>query len=434
MSGTSPVYRALAAVGVPLVPVASRGVRARAAHAARLAAPAAAERWARTHRDPSRPLAWFHASSVGEGLQALAVLDALRVARPDLQIAYTHFSPSAEEFAATVLADWNGYLCYDRRRDVDRMLATLSPQLLVFVKLDLWPELAVRASSEGARTAIVAATVSPASRRLRWPVRAMAKSGYRALDLVAAGSAEDAARMIRLGARAERVAVTGDPRIDSALDVIDATSVPDSLPPLGDPAMVLVAGSTWPGDEAVLLDAFATVRRAQPLARLVLAPHQPTPPHLDRLAAETRERGFSQPTFLSAMDPASIAPIVIVDRVGVLARLYRAGAMAYVGGGFGTAGIHSVLEPAAAARPVVIGPRDRGSLDAGMLESAGALIRLDAADPVAGLVATWSGWLSHPAEARAAGAHARAVLDIERGAAARTATLLDELLRRPHDG
>ena len=122
--------------------------------------------------------------------------------------------------------------------------------------------------------------------RLRWPARAVARPGYAAADAIGAISQSDAERLAELGARAQRIAVTGDPRIDSVLDVIatQPTQSPDQK--------LLVAGSTWPADEDLLLEAFATVRQQPPDARLLLVPHQPSSEHLERLDQAILARGL----------------------------------------------------------------------------------------------------------------------------------------------
>ena len=96
------------------------------------------------------------------------------------------------------------------------------------------------------------------------------------------------------------------------------------------------------------------------------------------------------------------APLILVDRVGVLATLYGAGTMAYVGGGFGRAGLHSVLEPAAWGLPVAFGPRWRESRDAALLLEAGAAEALDGRRSAAGeeLYRIWSGWIEDEADGR----------------------------------
>lgn len=426
MTSPSALYRALTNIAVPMVPLAFREERQRAAHAARLASPAALEAWANAHRDTARPLAWFHASSVGEGLQARAVINAYRTLQPAAQVIYTHYSPSAVALAASIGADWAGYLPYDRAADVARALRAVRPNLLVFSKLDLWPELATQAHAQGCRVALVAGTVTPDSGRLRWPVRAALAPGYSALDIVAAIANEDARRLVQLGCREDRIVITGDPRIDSVLAVVDAAN--GAAPPveLGDPVRVLVAGSTWPADEKVLLEAFGLVQQRHADARLMLVPHDPSLAHLLKIEAAFVPGAVRPPVPLSARADDDEPDILVIDRVGMLAQLYAAGTMAYVGGGFGHAGIHSVLEPAAWSRPVIIGPNDRGSRDAAMLDQAGALMRLSADDPVSQLVVRWCKWLEDPAACARAGIAARGALDQDRGAAARSAGLLVE--------
>ncbi len=421
---TSPFYRALTAVVVPVVPWALHDPRQRTAHAARLAAPATIEAWAHRHRDLTRPLAWFHASSVGEGLQARAVLHAYRALHPESQIVYTHYSPSAASLAASIQADWSGYLPYDRAPDVQRALRALRPKLLVFTKLDLWPELATQAVAAGCRVTMVAATVASDSGRLRWLPRMLAAPGYRTLEFAAAISSDDARRLVTLGCDPDRVIVTGDPRIDSVLDVVQQASV--SAPPveLGPAAQLLVAGSTWPEDEAVLLRAFGEVHARYPNARLMLVPHEPTLAHLLSIEAAFVPGAVRPPVPLGSLADGDQPEILVIDRVGMLSQLYAAGAMAYVGGGFGGAGIHSVLEPAAWSRPVIIGPHDRGSRDASLLEQAGALTRLPEQQAVAALVEKWCAWLGDGAACAREGAAARSALEANRGAARRSAEQL----------
>lgn len=423
------LYRALLRAAVPVVPRLLREPNQRRADVARRAAPRDLAEWAGRHRDPTRPLAWFHAPSVGEGLQARAVLEALRLLRPELQLVYTHFSPSAEQFAASLAVDHAGYLPYDRGADVTKALDAVRPDLLVFTKLDLWPELATEAARRGAHVAMVAATVRPTSGRLRWPARALARPGYQALEAVAAIAREDGERLVTLGVPSVRIEVTGDPRVDSVLEVVAAASAEEPVTTLGDPSATLVAGSSWPEDEAILLEAFARVRRHHPEARLIVVPHEPTEAHLASVERTAARLALPIPVRLGSLQPGEPPAILLGDRVGVLARLYRHGAIAYVGGGWGEAGIHSVLEPAAWGLPVLIGPRDGGSRDVALLRTAGGLRSLPMAGAVEALAAVWHDWLAAPQEAHALGTRNRAALDGERGAAGRSAAMLNRLLR-----
>jgi len=387
--------------------------------------------WARSNRDDARPLIWFHAASVGEGLQAESVLRHVRRLRPDSQVIYTHFSPSAEPLAARLPVDVADYLPNDLPGNVDRLLSALRPDLLVFAKLDLWPELSTRASTSGTEVAMVAATVSPGSGRLRWPARALLRPGYQVVAAAAAISSEDGNRLARLGVVPERIRVLGDPRFDSVVEKARGVSLTDPLLDFGRGAPTMVAGSTWARDETVLLRAFSGVSRSYPDARLILVPHEPTSRHIQSVVRIAVRAGLTPPVRLSLASGA--APLLVVDRVGSLAALYGAGSMAYVGGGFGLAGLHSVLEPAAWGLPVAFGPRWTNSRDAALLLEGGggtALTPPSTRQAAAELERIWSTWITDDVGRRAQGSRARNVVERGLGASERSAEMLIELIER----
>ncbi len=430
MLHTSLLYRAIARtadrllpLGTFLSPKLAEGDRERRRALGRWRA------WGAAHRDRNRPLLWCHAPSVGEGLQAEAVLRLLRAGHPEWQIAYSFFSPSARNLARRQPADACDFLPYDTAANVDTMLEALAPRALVFTKLDLWPELATRARGRGVRTGMIAATVSPVSGRLREPARSLTRPGYEALELAGAISEADGGRLQALGTPGPAIRTTGDPRFDSALAI--AGQVPDTEPILamGRGAPTLVAGSTWPPDQAVLLAAFARVLTRAPDARLILVPHEPTSGHLEEIDRGARAHGLEPVRLSTASGPV---PLLVVDRLGVLAALYRAAAMAYVGGGFGTAGLHSVLEPAAASVPVIVGPRWRSSREAGLLLDAGAAVALSDRNGAAELERIWLEWLRDPPAGRARGERGYAVVASGLGAAGRNAALVEELMEPPN--
>ena len=404
----------------------ARGLDARRGLVARLTA------WAQANRDPHRPLIWVHAPSVGEGLQAKPVLESLRAAHPDWQLAYTFFSPSAERLARTLPVDVVDYLPLDRPRQVRAALEALRPAALVFSKLDVWPELTLEAARQGVRLALISATVALHSSRLRWPARQWGHAAYRALDRIGTISEEDARRLELLGARAEAIEVTGDTRYDSVAERaerLDRAREPFArlAATAGKDTFTIVAGSTWPSDEAVLLPAFADLLVQVPQARLVLAPHEPNPDHLAGIAQRALELKLPRPVRLSQLEHAPAAPVIVVDRVGVLADLYALGNVAFVGGGYHRAGLHSVLEPAVFGAPVIVGPRWENSRDAGLLLARGAAVAL----PVDGrhpLHSQWLVWHHDAAARRKAGNAGRKVVAEGRGAAERTSALVEGLL------
>jgi 3-deoxy-D-manno-octulosonic-acid transferase len=173
-----------------------------------------------------------------------------------------------------------------------------------------------------------------------------------------------------------------------------------------------------------LLEAWSNLHEQHPEMRLVIAPHEPTPVHLEpleRWAMDAKVR-YAR---LGAAEAAE-ADVIVVDRVGVLGDLYAIADVAFVGGGFHAAGLHSVLEPAAFGAPVVFGPRYANSREAGLLITAGAAASVSDAPA---LEVVLGHWLEEPAARRAAGDAARETVRAGLGAAERSYELVASLMR-----
>jgi 3-deoxy-D-manno-octulosonic-acid transferase len=418
-------YRALAQIarGAALVTPESnskvlRSLRARRGIRARY------QRWGAAHRDASRPLLWMHAPSVGEGLQARPVLELARSRRPDAQIAYTHFSPSAAAFARTLDVDFADYLPFDTPGDARAALDALRPTALVFSKLDVWPMITREARARNVHLGLISATLARGSSRRSLGASALLRDAYAALDVVGAIDEADADRLVQLGVRPPAIVVTGDTRYDqvwSRAQRVDRDA--PMLSRLRSTSVTLVAGSTWPPDEAVLLPAFESLRRAGIDARLIVAPHEPTADHVAELVAWA-DRASMHAAPLD--DATSESDVVVVDRVGVLGDLYALADLAFVGGGFHAAGLHSVLEPAAFGAPVLFGPRFQNSRDAALLaQRHGGTSVADAAETERRL----RYWITDASARREAGDFARALVRSGVGAAERSFSLVDRLLR-----
>ena len=436
LAACRPVFRAAGLVH----PGAKKAVRGRKRSRSRF------EAWGTEGRDPGRPLVWFHAPSVGEGFMAQAIIGSLKAARPDVQVVFTHFSPSAERIAATVGADVWGYMPYDTRTPVRRTLAALEPDVIAFVRTEVWPVVTREAAQAGSPMVLVNAVLSEGSGRLRWLGRSFLEAAYRRLDHVGAVSQSHAERYELLGVPPGRISVTGDARFDQVWERIESRGlarlrsepdavdrVPDELRPyweaLDDPeTFTLVAGSTWPADEKVLLPAVGVLKRTRPF-RLVIAPHEPTAPHLEALERRL-DRQSLRHARLSALAAAGVAgaagpdaapEVVVVDTLGILADLYALGDAAYVGGGFGRDGLHSVVEPAAIGIPVLFGPNHGNAREAGALAAAGGGFVVEGPG---GLEDRLRDLMDEPIRIRAVGRSAREYVESETGAARRNAEVI----------
>jgi 3-deoxy-D-manno-octulosonic-acid transferase len=387
------------------------------------------EGWASENRRAA-PLVWFHAPSVGEGLQTRPVIEALRELRPEFQVFYTFFSPSAAKLAQQMPVDYVDYMPFDVVADLMRAMDAVRPDVIVFGKLDVWPNVTRVAYWRDVPLALVSATLAANSSRLRWPARRFLSSAYGRLDAVGAISVEDATRLTLLGVHADRIEVTGDARFDQVW--ARAQAIDPSRPPVsllaGYGGLTLVAGSTWPEGEAHIVPAVAAVRARHPQFRAVIVPHEPTPDHLRRLEAHL-ELDELEHVRLSQLEASGgeLKEVIVVDTVGVLGELYALADIAYVGGGFGRRGLHSVLEPAALGAPVLFGPRHENAREAGdLIERGGAKSVADADE----LQAALADWVGDTAVRAAAGTAALDYVRANLGAGSRNAELVLKLLER----
>ncbi len=430
MSAIETAYTAalhLARVALPLLAIGdgklARGVRGRRGAVERI------ERWAEHGRDRKRPLVWFHAPSVGEGQQARAAIDALRQLKPQAQIAYTYFSPSAEPFARNSATDVADYLPLDLPAAIARLFVALDPALIAFCKSEVWPNVTRVAQQRGVPVVLLSATLPASSSRLRPLARALLTPAHRRLARVAAISTDDAERFQSLGVAPNRILVIGDARFDQVWQRTQRPHIdPAILDALADPdRLTIVAGSTWPADEDLLIDALSANAVPPNRYRLIIAPHEPVESHLARLRLRLEAANFRSVTLDVAARDGGGEPVIIVDRVGVLGDLYRLADIAYVGGGFGDAGLHSVLEPAAFGSPVLFGPHHSNAREAG------ELIRVGGARSVAGaeeLTAVIGGWIAKPEQMRQAGDNARLYVQAGLGAAKKGAELIESLMKK----
>jgi 3-deoxy-D-manno-octulosonic-acid transferase len=363
---------------------------------------------------------WVHGASVGEIRAALPLLDALR-ARGHAVVASTMTATGRAQARAARPELACGLAPLDHPWAVARALARVRPRALVFVETELWPSWVRAADERGVPALVVSGRLSERS-FARWRRAAGLLRGtlarYRAIG---ARSEADAARFVALGAAPERVTVCGDLKLDAPPPPAPAPA----LAALLGAVPIFVAGSTHEGEEAVALSAFAAAVRAGTEAALVLAPRHPE--RFERVAALVAERGLPlRRRSAPGEGPLRPGEVLLLDTLGELASLYPRAAVAFVGGTLAPIGGHSVVEPALAGCPVLLGPHLANTRD-----SAALLIEAGAATPVSdaeALAAAVAAALAEPAEARARGARGSAALAAHRGATARCVALIERVL------
>ncbi len=347
--------------------------------------------------------------------------------RPDVQIAYTFYSPSAQQLSQSLKVDFADYLPFDTFADADAIIAALRPTALIFSKLDIWPALTERAAAAQIPVGVISATLAESSGRRGLFARALLEDAYLAIDRVGAIDEKDAEHFHQMGVRPERIELTGDTRYDQVWTRAQRAPSP-LVQSMRSSRPTLVAGSTWPTDEEHLFRAWGKVRDKIPDARLVIAPHELTAAHVASVEIWARRRNLRLAR-IDARDAsdASDADVVLVDRFGILGDLYALADVAYVGGGFHSAGLHSVLEPAAFGAPVLFGPRNDTSRDARkLIEAGGGAAVTGEAD----LSLRLSDWLGSVPARDSAGDAARSMVQEGTGAAERSFALVSALLDR----
>jgi 3-deoxy-D-manno-octulosonic-acid transferase len=322
-----------------------------------------------------RPRVWLHCASMGEyeGIRPLAT--ALRERGCVTVLSFFSIS-GMRNLQPDHGFDQVFYLPLDGWFAVRRLVRALRPDVFVLTKHDLWWNLLRRLSAENCRLLFINANYHSRAhfdRRLLRVFYRLLLGEFHGIHPVNTVAERRFREFLAGTPAAARVSALGETRFDRVLERMRSSTGADLLPgSFHRERFVLVAGSTWPRDEALLLPALARARELHPGLCLLLVPHEPTAEHLGSSEALCRKLGLSC-SRLSGLEPASACQdlaVLIVDRIGVLAGLYRVGQLAWVGGGF-TTGVHSVIEPAAYGIPVLFGPAHHVSQEASRLLAAG---------------------------------------------------------------
>jgi len=336
-------------------------------------------------RGALRGCLWMHCASVGEFEQGRPVLEAIKKERPELPVLLTFFSPSGYEARKHFkLATQVEYLPADSASNAARLVKLVEPKAAIFIKYEFWYHYLQALKRADIPTYLVSAIFRPSQPFFKWYGKAWR-------EMLACFSQiftqDNASRDLLASIGVKNVLVSGDTRFDRVNAIASSGGTEWGLvvaKAFKGNHRTLVCGSTWPKDEVLLLDALA---RLPQRPKVIVAPHEIDPEQLRNIEAR-----FPKPLVrlseLDGTDPANIAATLgqeatgtlLVDRMGLLARLYEHGDLAYIGGGFGD-GIHSLLEAAAWGKPVIFGPRHTKFTEAkGLIDCGGGFEVRDADD------------------------------------------------------
>ena len=363
---------------------------------------------------------WFHFTSVGEFEQAKPLIEAVY---EETRIVLTFFSPSVAPNARSYhYADATAYLPLDTPRNAERLIQLIEPTLIVFSKFDIWPNLVWSASKHDVPIIVVAGTLHAESKRLSRFAKPFFRSVHRQIRVHCAISEADAARFQELCSPAHEIVVTGDTRYEQVYRRATAVE-PDPEFFHGQKSLkrpIFIAGSTYTEDEKILLPAYQLLRQNIPedFPHLILVPHEPTPERIKEIRGHLERERLAHACFSELTPDADLSEVdvCIVDRMGILAKLYGMADIAFVGGSF-RGSVHNVMEPAAMAKPVIFGPTIQNAYEASLLVNRGAAKLVHTPQQLADAVVTW---LKDDAARTTAGNVGKRLIEENLGAVERT--------------
>ncbi len=368
---------------------------------------------------------WIHAVSVGEVAAVEGIITGLRRDYPGHRIVLTVTTKTGHSFARQKYRDsalvlWSPL---DLSIAAGKFVRAIRPVIYIVAETELWPSLFVHLSQDRVPIVIVNGRISDrAFPRYRF-ARKLLHSTLRKVKIFGMQSRLDAERVIEMKADANRVHVTGNLKFDN---IPEGVAAAPSDYGLDGEHHVLLAASTHPGEEDILLDIFQSLKRTDPALRLVLVPRHPE--RAFSVAEAVRRTGFV-PVLLSG-NHAVIGQeeVLIVDSIGHLVALYSLARIAFVGKSLTVRGGHNIIEPAVFGKPIVIGPHMQNFHDItqAFLTENGVIQVKDAA----ALKTAIKKLIAEPDTSRDLGDRARMIVHRHRGATERALELIRGVMPR----
>ncbi|MEK6324166.1 MAG: 3-deoxy-D-manno-octulosonic acid transferase [Acidobacteriota bacterium] len=433
-------------------------------------------------RGDGRKTIWVHAVSVGEFLAARPLLDRLKSDLSGHRIVVSTTTLTGQRLARSHsnLFDGAFYFPFDWKFSVRRALDQVNPSVVIILETELWPHFLGECRRRGVVTILANGRISPRSLGRYQRVGSFVRRVIKDFSLMVMQSEADAERAHQLGGAPGQVRVCGNLKYDILGDgawglgvrgETGATSKEKSNPPLPTPnpyaeidrqfalsssPRLIAAGSTAPEEENLLLAAFRLVRNHPGLegTRLIIAPRHPE--RFNQVASLIARSGFtfarrsqakvksatearaaradlSFETEFNGEDPTGprAADVILLDTIGELAGIYRFAAVVFVGGSLVPRGGHNIIEPAAFAKPIIIGPHTENFRQiVSDFERADAVVQISAEeDVVNSLARNLICLLSDGEHARAIGERARDILLANRGATECTVAAIREIMK-----
>ena len=385
------------------------------------------------------PVLWTHAVSVGETKAVMPLLKSLKRKNPKIRILFSTVTKTGQQIAEKEgqgVIDSLIYFPLDISWVVDRVIKRINPRAFIVVEKEVWPNFFNRLNRAKVPVVVINGTLSEKSFKRYLLFKSFFSGVFAMIDLYAAQTKADRTRAVRAGVQEAHAVVTGNIKFDLEPPEIESAAL-NALKGaigVGGGDKIIVAGSTHPGEEAILLNAYKALGAGTRALKLVIAPRHPE--RFDEVESIIKGSGFSYTRRsmyraapgAGADRAASKNPsVVLLDTLGELMTVYSLSDLAIVGGSLveGIGG-HNLMEPAYFGKPVLYGPYLSTYLNmAEMLEAAGGGIRVS---DVAELATKLKELLANDLLRAKTGSSARRVVEENRGAIERTLKRIERLL------
>lgn len=315
---------------------------------------------------PGDKTIWFHAASLGEYEQGLPVMEKVRAMHPEYKIVLTFFSPSGYEVRKNATtADVIVYLPMDTLANAKKFLSIVKPGKVFFIKYEFWPNYLNQLKKTDAKVYLISGFFRKDQVFFKW------YGGFyrKALKTFNHFFVQyDSSKTLLQSIGFSNVTLSGDTRYDRVSEILERDNSLPFIKEFKNEKTTVVFGSSWPKDEAMFTDFINGATDT----KFIIAPHTTGEDHIN----DIKNSLTGKVILFSEKEEKNLAEydVLIINTVGILTKIYSYADVAYVGGGFGTAGLHNILEPAAFGVPIIIGPNHRKFPEAVALVNMGGCI------------------------------------------------------------
>jgi 3-deoxy-D-manno-octulosonic-acid transferase len=298
--------------------------------------------------NPEDKTIWFHCASLGEYEQGVPIMEKTKELFPDYKLIVTFFSPSGFEVKKnSTLANTIVYLPIDTISNAKKFIELAHPSLAIFIKYEFWPNYLFQLKEKNIPTLLV----SGLFRKGQLFFKSYGGFMRKALNsfnhfFVQDETSKDLLKSINI----KEITVSGDTRFDRVSNQLLQDNTLAFISEFKQNNLCIVCGSTWPEDEAVLID---YINKAPDDVKFIIAPHKINASKIESFRKNIQKKS----TLFSTKKGTNISDykVFILDTIGLLTKIYSYADIAYVGGGMGATGLHNILEPATFGVPIVIG-------------------------------------------------------------------------------